>query len=598
MPKSKVMSNIVEIIELYQKYRDTLYTALRERQNLHDQLYWCDFSTGLDADVFRAATKPPRAKMMVDTPVNHIAMDAVTVNMQPSLKGPSGLETKQAREEADKKERWLQAVVDDWSLQQPYFLREIIKNQGQRGEAYLKLSLTSAYVSWLRSGGGDSYEGNPFRLDVPDAITVMSSLDLSEGCLPAEVFEEKVITVGQLRRLLREFHEGGEPSDILPTLTPTDMVSLVEWWTPEWRGYFAGRAQDNRWDAVPVKGQEAVANPAGKVLYIRGFSGYGRWPRDGDPALLAVGILTGWETSIIEEARLLTMIDTISAKHAVPPVLVDVPEGVELKGVITVAPGKVILQEHGIKISYLQGPPVPDVIKDQLYQIQRMFEAFMPGITTGQRQETGEAAISMAMRLNQSGLLWECMYISARRMISKALELVLYLMENVLEHSVELRGLRLRAEDIKGYYKVDVDIKPGNPDQIKWDVVQGMQLKGHLPRGYILEKYFHVPDATQMLAELDADRLIESSPAISKFIAQEAMRRLGMKQELGLLEEATPTSASPLGEAETELESGSASPTPGAIPGVGGSPRAGAAALPEQEIPMPDLARLRALIGR
>ncbi len=573
-----------EKVEIFRRYREKIYPRLRARQKLHEDLYWCTYDTGLDKRHFRAPTKPPRARLMVEAPVNHIAMDKLTVSQEPQLKGPSGMETKKSSDMADKRERWGQALLDDWSQKQPYFLRELTKGLSWRGESFLKLLVDNHLMV-----DPEGFEGSePFGLEYPDAINIYASLDSDDRGRPMETFEMRVVTARFVRKLLQQWNENPDSLEFLPEIKDDELVLLVEWWTPGWRGFFSGQfdLQDGTWQALPIQtatltepGETVVPNPLGFVPYLRGYSGYGKWPYDGDPASIVVGILTGWESSIIAEARNVTMIDTATAKIAATPVKITVPDGVELdEADLDLGPGTAWIQKGGIVYDVVDIPPVPPAIIQELNELRGMFEAFMPGIISGVSESSGEAAISRASRLNQAGLLWASQFITARRMIGGMLGMVLEVIENLIQSSVTLKSLALKPSDINGAYDFDVDIMPGNPDERRWDILLGKSLEGIWPEDLIATDFYHQPDAATFIAKRDAQRFKNSDPRVQAFAVGTALRKLGMDEELAILE-------AEVGPIE-QLTQGKTPQPPGGngsqdftvgqqVPGVGGSPTRG-----------------------
>lgn len=571
MPK---FNSVTDVVETYRRYRTLYERTLRPRQVKHEGYYWCSFDTGLDRDHFRQPHILPRARMLVENPVNNIAMDKVTVGRQPLLKPPAGLETKGSQEQADKIERWAQALLDQGAQEEPYYLREIIKNLCLRGEAYRKLTLLPQGLRDPEANGSEL-----FRFTCPDSGNIMASLDTDSFGRPVEVFEERAVTVRHCRQLVEDWHPG-EKITVLSGLADDELVNLVEWWTPLKRGYIAmSQGGAGSW-ALPIDKEEIVDNPLGFVPYVRGYSGYGKWPPDGDPGYLAVGILTGWEQAIVGETRLMTMLDTITAKHALPSVTLKVPEGVEIDpGDVDLGPGAVWLEEHGIEYKVQSPPEVPPGILQQLTRYAQMFEAFQPGVVSGAYERGGEAAIGRSQRLTQASLVWEPMYISAKKLIGASVGMAFQALERVVNASVELRGLKLRPEDIDGRYQVDISIEPGNPEERRFNYLLGKDLKGFLPQRLIIEDLFGEADATQFMAELLAEQAIFNDPQNLRLIFLKAMEELGMEEELKDLESRYGGIAKLQAKMPAGPESEGGRPVSGP-PGIGGSPTRGVMPLP------------------
>lgn len=556
--------NIDDFIQSYIRYKETRYQKLTARRNEHASLIDGTVDLHLDPRYFTSPTVPATARRMVQAPVDNIAMDGIIVHREPRMKAPSGLQTQTAKQSADKVERWCQSVMNILASQPPYFLRELVYGTSAWGEHYLKTWVDPELIR-----NPEKYQGFPFTLGVPDPRAVFASLDMEDG-VPYEAYEEKTHSARHVRQLFEQFNKGKEVKGLNRDVKDDQLVTFVEGCTPEYRCFFCAPQHTNSFVTVPIDGQEFAPNPLGFVYYSRGFSGKGSNPMDGDPASLAIGMLTGHERLLVQQARGYTMIDSITAKHAAPTIVMTLPPGMTLKETdkrLDMSPGKVLVASDGVTYELWNPPPIPPAIFQQLENIDRYFEAFIPGIVSGAKEVSGEAAISKNIRLSQASLLWESQYISAKNTIACALGQILRIVDKVVGQGVEIGGLTLRPEDIEGDYRVSVDIKPGNPNQERQDYLIGKDMAGSLPKRVILEKFMHQEDATQAMADMAADVIMEREDVQAK-IAAEVLEDWDIGKQLEAEKRRTgPQLAQP-----TEPEQ----PT---LAGIGGSPTRGVAGM-------------------
>ncbi len=569
------MPDLTERWAEFQKLKNETYQNLRKRQREHDDLYWQIADIGLDPEYFGKAIWRPTAMKIIEGPADHIAMDRIKVNAEPRL-GARGIETKGTQEEADKKEKWVQRVLDVQRRNEPYFLRELVKSLAWHGEGYLK---------WLFDEGAlekpEDYEGCPFTFEVPNSRMVYSTLDMKGG-IPYLVYEEKVVYLSLVKRRLLEWNEdkgliktvleGFESQD----LKDSQLVSFIEWWTPDERGYIVGNSEGKPIGAVPISNDFVVDNPHGYVPYARGFSGRGIWPEDGDPGKIAVGLLTGLEKTLILQTRLATQINTITSKLAAPtPVATLAPDHELTKEESSINVG-VILQERQdrvMKWRFENPPPLPPNLLQEMQLVDSTLEGYLPGITRGEGTP-GEPASSAATRYATASLIWEPQMIAAKKLIAVVLGMCLRCVDELIKAPIELTpGLKLGPDDIQGQYEVSVSIESGDPEQKRWDYLLGKDMAGELPQEMIIEKFYHESDASGIIVKLIGERLLNqlmSGGQLNDYqrrVAQDVFEKIGLENALAGLPASTVMQQGILG--------GQPMGGPQTPQGVGGSPTRG-----------------------
>ncbi|MFA4837066.1 MAG: hypothetical protein WC749_13480 [Dehalococcoidia bacterium] len=554
-----------------------VYQRLRERQAYHNRLYWVDMASAdkhrdllhLDANHFTSPFLVPRARLMVEYPVNRIAMDKFTVTQLPLLK--NGRETKTASAEANEVELWCAAIMDDLAL----LVRSFVKSMCKDGEGYIRQVLDTDIII-----DKEKYKGNPLSWYVPPAKLVYASCDLDRMNRPYEVYEEQVITARKARALAEEISKS--KMDLLPNVKPHEYVIWVQGWTQHERMYFAIDQKYTNHAGIPIDGNLITEHDYGFTPYIRAFTGYGEESAEGDPADMAVGILTGWDRVIIGEGRDRTILDTQLAKHALPVMVREWNPGVEptpKDKELDVSPGAVI-DAVGFKANYLMPPSVNPALISQLNDTKELFEAFQPGSITGQIGGRNEPAVGRNIMISQANMQNTPIYISAKTALAQVLGTALETVEKVIQSGVEMRGFKLKPEDIKGNYKVNVEIRTGNPDERLRNLLTMKDLWDFVEHEWLMQELGDMPDATNLLAKKaaqDAWAEFSKTPAGQKLIWERAFTAVEDKEALALMQKAE----SGMGAPSSTKQDNQFAPE-----GIGGSPTRGVAPMVEMESPI------------
>ncbi len=574
----------------FQHLKTETYAALRKRQKEHDDLYWQTADIGLTS-YFGTPIWRPSAMRIIEAPADHIAMDKIVVNCPPRL-GGRGVETKGTQQEADKKEKGLQWVLDEQRKQEPYFLRELVKSLSWHGEGYLKVQFDIEAMKHPKD-----WSGCPFTFEVPNARQVYSTLDM-EKAVPFLIYEEKVVSLSLVKRRLEEWNQDKEIiRSVLEGfesqhLKDSQLISFVEWWTPEERGYMVGNFEGKPLSAIPISNDFVVPNNFGWVPYARGFSGRGIMPDDGDPARIAVGLLTGLEKTIILQARLCTQINTMTSTHAAPNWIATLGPGyVPTDKDSLMEPGIIKEQQQGHieKWELVNPPPIPPNLLQEMQLVDATLEEYLPSVTRG-AETPGEPASSSANRYSWASLIWEPELICVRRLIGVVLGMCLKTIE-LIKAPIELTpGLSLGPDDIKGNYDVTVSIESGNPEQKRYDYLLGNDMKGKLPDELIIEKFYHEPDASGIMAKLLAQQFLQvlmmggQLNDYQRKVAQDVFEKIGLETQLAASPPAqgvAPMPPAPQGGVEGP-------------PGIGGSPTRGVSPMASGPSPeSPEMRRLR-----
>ena len=172
---------------------------------------------------------------------------------------------------------------------------------------------------------------------------------------------------------------------------PTRRVDWVEYWDPCMYIVLA----DGEYVMEPRE------NPYGVVPYIFEWSGMGRAHSNGDPAHLAVGILTYIAGELEEEVQLKTAISVQTQMHVFPPILtVEDPRKVAQQ--FGVGPGKVIRHPPGHPPEYMQYPPPNENFYRFLDAIQSNISRVLAPALSGGRDSGTRYGVLQAQQIGQS----------------------------------------------------------------------------------------------------------------------------------------------------------------------------------------------------
>lgn len=588
-----------DLKDLYSNYAVKRYSDLRERQNRHEGLYEQDeniIDMGLQGKDFKHPTFTPDGMLIVDDPADHLAMDRIVVDQPVKGNRKTGVETKQAKEQADTNGKWMQEFIEDNKRNEPYFYREIVHNQCYRGEALPKLD-----IHWDTIQDPEKYPGIPIEIVVPDSIMVYASLNLSYG-VPEDVFWERIATVNHVMNKLDEWNEGKEVSLAIGSRKETDLVYFIEWYRGPWMGYLVAditqRTSRFWFDAVPFNGDIVTENPLGHPPFIRVYSGLGTTSRDGDPKYPARGILTGIESILIGKSKTYTKIDTITSKHALPLPVMDTVEGYNPTAEdldFSAGAVKQTTSNTVKKIEYLMPPPIPDAILTQAAEQDRILENYRPAVTRGVPLP-GEPASSLATRLGLAVLKWEPIKIAATKAVTRLCEMALEVVDVAgkknIATGIEFGGINLTSEDVNGHYRAEVNIEPGNQEQLRFDIFTALQLWDKIPNpAWIIQKFLHEPNATQFLLDMhteEARRELMQDPDYRIAFFAGVFELAGMKAEQARLKKMVEEGLLPGGKGmnpngkQPQGIEGKPSATP---PGAGGSPELGVSSLSGTHMP-------------
>lgn len=528
---------LAELKEAYLYQKNTKYAALRALQKTEETYYFQSFNPfpqeSSEHPYITHKVKPPRGRRIVDGPVDWLAMDTVTCHIPPKAKS-SGEETLKSQHQADNNEKWAQALLDNMAKIQPYYLRMASQQNPLRGETYIRVDTDWSYLT-----NPEGYDGIPFRWIVPDSMMVYAPLDMDSFSRPSLVFEEKVHTFGHVRRLFEQWNPGKTLKLGNDTIKDTQDVFLVEWWTPEMRGYFAGQGgvTESSWYAVPIDGEDMLPNLAKVTPYIRGFSPLGIWPYDGDITKLIIGFLRPMGHVIMQDARDRSKIDTITNYWAAP-ITSWVKDDASLKlddADLTIAPGHIYEQIKGRKELKIEpAPPIPSSLLQQIELNERLLEEYDPMLLRG-RGLPGETAVGQSQRVGLGLQKWEPLKTCLRQMIANTLSTTFKIVEE-MGIPVKIAERSLSKADINGYYQMEVTIKPGNPEERTRQMLLGKDMAEFYSDEELAEKFFGEENATEHVRKNRISKMIKlqlltaGSPLWNQ-VWGEALRELGMERE-------------------------------------------------------------------
>ena len=380
----------MRVKELFEDLR-THYSSMHARMRHADRLFHQQFDGVVDVPyevrIFRSST----ATNIVEGFRNQIRTDEPTIQFRPY--GPSVA----AKKHAVLMQRWGYAQMRrerEFSVLDPNI--QCGADLLLRGAACKKIVVdtslmmepppkrgTNAYREWEEK----ALRTWPFVVRAIDPLGVFPAPGTKKPL--SFIVERQMRYAGEIQDLYPDWHNPDKRG------TTTRPVEWLEHWTE--REY-----------CCEVDGEMVFEreNPYGLVPYIWEWSGMGRVNADGDPAELAVGILTSIVGELEEEVRLKTAISVQTQMHVFPPILtVEDPRKVAQE--FGVGPGKVIRHPPGHPPIYMEYPPPNEnmyrflaTIQDNIGRVQSraLSGGRDPGVRYGvlQAQQIGQALTAIA----------------------------------------------------------------------------------------------------------------------------------------------------------------------------------------------------------
>jgi len=316
------------VIDQYRSHLKEVWTNAHRKWEQYDSYYFRTYSVWEEAEAHTRPgwLKPARPTSVVDNAVDHQLASEPTPHRNPAR------QSEESRNNADRVEEGLKAILDEASLLEPALTwKQQGKNLVHLGYSIHELGLDSNVLQRRTEEpprGDDSeedYRANmrlfehyrrtamPFRTRSPHPARIL--LDPWE--------KRPRIAIRHARRFSQDLHEltvarksRGRPVDIWEVRNnrPFELILTDEYWTECWHammisGYVTGTGREY---STMKRMLFTEKNTWGFVPYAHAYAGFGQEPTNSDridPANLAVGILDPVLSDIRAQAQ------AVSGRH-------------------------------------------------------------------------------------------------------------------------------------------------------------------------------------------------------------------------------------------------------------------------------------------
>lgn len=540
----------VEGIKGLLEQRKDYYAALRKQQTEDEGFYEGTNDIGVKSPY--RVTRFMMARGQVDVTVDHIVPDHPAVKREPRKP------TQEEQRKADLIEKFLNGWLIELCNESPHPIKALVKMLCLRGEGWGKTlydddaaqriadepkkrkgekkeAFEARHLAWQ----ADTANMVPFLMSFPDPMGIYASPRLRNG-RPLNVIE----TYERLPSDVQESWPDWEPKS---GRTERETVTWIEWWEDDWRCFLA--------DDKPVLKGDVQPNIYGFVPYRYGNAGYGIRTHTGAPEQLVRSCFHELKEVFVAQDRRASQIDSIVALWAFHRMITDLPTDqakklIELDwtagSVITLPEGALANNRFRIE----QGESPPPGLFAAMEMIQRRIDMSFPAVVRGATQAGVDTGYQQAIMTGQARLRFKGPLMAAEGMLAGMVADGLRLLETVHKKPITIYAVSaegkarqaqvVRPEDIGGYYNCQVKLEASDPEENDRRQMLGLKLKqGGAPMSWqhVLENYFGVANATEIITEAIAEDIVRTNPAIVQGISKRALEKLGLKEELAWLEE-------------------------------------------------------------
>lgn len=522
-------------------YKTSTYSNVRKNQKLSEDFYEMRYDIGI---------KPPYrafrsfiSRRIVDTGAEHIASDNPVVMKDPITP------TKDAQARADALEGFGNALLQMWLQSDIHPIQETVKNFGVRGESFIKIYPNPDYPEKPEKEKGekkDHFEARmeawedeiqvilPVLMDVTEPMTVYGSMKHRLN-IPMEVFVSDQRTVCDIKQEYPKWTNPNHRED-------AEMVDWMEYYSWDWRYFEADE------EAVT---DEVEKNLLGVVPFVHLYSGLGKRNDKGTPDTLVRDLIFPAKDNIVAYSRAQSQLDSIIGLYTHPRIRTSLTmkemENVDLSpgSAITGLPTPV--DEHFKTDSGM--PPHPALFQ-HVVNLSNELEKYIPSPLSGGNMGA-ESGYQQAQQISQGSLKYIRLKESTQHILEAALMLSFRVIKRVLRHDVVLRGVssedrkpriqnfRIKVKDLEDFTQVKVRLDATDPEYRDRRMLVGLRLreKREIDRETALQDFYGYPNATDMVAKVYAEQILETNPLIQQIIGMRALEKLGMKEEAELLKQ-------------------------------------------------------------
>lgn len=521
-----------EQIKALRTDRITYYNELHKQQKIDDNYYELVFKAGVPKDMGYEQRTPSSARDWVDLGVRLYTLD------NPKAKVPPRGNSDTARQ----KDIVLEALYDFWLREIILKIKEAAKKLLLRGEVILKVWPDDIYMGIdMTAMSDDEREGIkqkklnhfPLNVEIVDPINVYAS-PAHNGLVPVDVIEEYMMTIAEAKDLCkRNSWEWNSKWDL--NKKSTNRV--------KWTSYFSGNQRCFMLEDKTLLVPEMQPNILKFCPYVHVPAGFGNSSYEGKPEYLYRSILYAKRDMLTMESRVLSQVDAINARYAWQKLMITGEEEAVRQiypdRKMKLSPNEILRQTEQVKVEILKGDSPPPGLFEQLAIVA--MQAQPPPVLAGTRPRGVPSAQGIEDLISTGKPVYKDPIKNLEDALAVLMGMGARIIEEVYKDDVAIGDDKvIKPEDIAGHYDCQVKLlaEPPEATDIRKALGTNLQKAGVISHAYNLMNYHDMSkeETERVMAEILAEMALRQ-PALLDAAARDAMIRLGMKQQLEMIEE-------------------------------------------------------------
>lgn len=321
-----------------------------------------------------------------------------------------------------------------------------------------------------------------------------------------------------------------------------EMIEYTEIWTREWRGVIV----EGDWVPIGKFPAGPIPNVYGRPPYFVRFAGFG--DPTGTPEEKCVSVLRGVRDAALMESRMLTVVGKVAEDEAYGATVIDSDDESAIS-TLSFGPGAIVqsdLHKEGGGPKALQQQHNLPAVLQALQVAQRSTESgAVPNEAIGQasNSRTGTpSGVAAAILTGQASMIIDPIKGALEDLISEMIPFMFYVLDTVWDGKLALYGqvgqtsfvnFDLDSNLIDGHYgPVYVELKLQKPEDnhAAWNLGIQAASTGKFPDEFILERFFAVENAAEMVKDATAQRIAQSEP-VMQYLTARLIERLQAKAQ-------------------------------------------------------------------
>lgn len=535
--------NTQEITDTFVALRDKVYSELhskmRRYRDLHNQIIDCaqpkDWPTHIPATGLR----------LVRWATNQLVTDAIEVEIIP------GTQHVKDKDNAERQSLFADKCLTEWDLaaDNPIW-KETAQNMMLYGLGVVKGPLfdPSAWGSIKDNAPKEEIQSRNLRKKLNFPLLVKPIDPLTFFPDPAGRFAIEAYTrfAGEVKEDIARWNEGKRTPiayDWGSGIKDYEEILWLEYYSNSWRCFIVLEGPGSNAISMPIL--DVQRNVYGFLPYAWKFTGWGKTSPDGKPEEKAVGILTGLESDIEQQARGLTALDNQVRAHVYQRLLAPEDAADSIRANISNSPADIsyiprdAMPGQSGGISLWPQPTVNPDLFSMLALSQNDIEQITghPAMAGGGAQ--GESGYRAMLRIRQGGLNFRPPRRGLENMIITILTNSFRLLVNLIDETMPLRGDKtIKPDQINEPLDLKVKLEPQDAEEDGERIRLGLlMLKANaITIEQFNQDYARRDDAHMTIPNLLAQQIMLTDPQIAATLGAKGLEALGLEQAAAMMQ--------------------------------------------------------------